>query len=612
MTLKRGFTLIEVAVAVAIIGVLATLTLVTFNAQQAKARDSARASKVSIISSALEHYYENNGEYPSVRAMVNSYAGNTGDAVASLLSITEKSVLVMPKASSGTTNSIATTAGTNDQIAYVAQSTIGNDNCQSSLTGGCDQWTLSYVEESTGNTITTNSVQSNRIFDPNTPLQAPTKPTLTVAQSGTNMVATSSVPSCITGSGTSPRYSFRSQVSGGAWSTWTAWQTGNTYSRGSNTNGVVYGFQVHVRCESSTLMSDTSTDSSTASATYYTIPTAPGTPTLTIGLSGSNILTTITSTATCDYGSAQYRIDYRTNDGTWTTGSWGTGLTYTTAASDGVKYGSRATARCVNGTQNTAGTTSSEVTYVDPISTPSAPTQTTAATSSTTAWTWTPSACSAGTSPRYQYQFSYWNGTSWLPATSWIATSGTTATNAAATSQGIRYGINIDQQCYNSYTTSGWSSSASTTSFWVPVVHVSVQYAALALLSGAYPSIKLKSFSGPCASGLDRYVAIAADYGNTNTYTYRVLINQSTGASYAAGSFAPAPDGVVYKITSTAVASGSYVEFDIRSHCQNSLTGYGTDSGGYGTAESLYDYGNLHLITSTSYSRRLCMYSRKS
>lgn len=60
----RGFTLVETAIVIAIVGVLASLTLVVYNNVQKQSRDSKRTNDMKILSNALEKYYERNGEYP--------------------------------------------------------------------------------------------------------------------------------------------------------------------------------------------------------------------------------------------------------------------------------------------------------------------------------------------------------------------------------------------------------------------------------------------------------------------------------------------------------------------------------------------------------------------
>lgn len=598
MKYKNGFTLIEVAVTVAIIGVLATLTIVTFTNQQTKARDSVRSSKATIIADSLEKYYSEHQEYPSVRAMLNTYGDNTGDAVASRLSLNEKSILVMPQATSGVSNSLVGSLDSSDSIAYVAKSTVGNDNCQTSAQGGCDEFTLSYKKESDGSIVTIESNRKAKVDNPDTPLKAPTKPTVTASQSGTNFIVTSSTPSCSTTLGTTPRYAFRSQVGAGAWSAWTSWQTANNITQPAGVNAQSYSYQVHVRCESGTFMSDTSVDSDSLSVTYYTQPAVPAVPTVTIALSGSNVIGT-SSEVTCDIGTVQYKIDYRTNDGTWVGGAWTTTTTLSVTANDGVEYGMRTAARCVNVTKTAASAISPEVTYIDPIATPSAPTPGPAATYLTKTWTWTASACASGTSPRYQYQFSYWNGTSWLAGTSWIATSSTSATNAAATSQGIKYGININQQCYNDYTTSGWSTSPGSGSFIVPVVHVQANYAALMMGSDGYPYIKVKNYTGTCASGLTRYIAIKADYDNAGVWAYDAVAPLPDANPNSGG--VVATDGITLKISQT-IASGHFVEISPRIQCKNDATGARADADGRVSLDKLYDNGNMYNQGSSKYN----------
>jgi len=63
--IKKGFTLIELLVVVAIIGLLATLSIVALNTSRAKARDARRVADVKQIQTALELYYNDRNTYPS-------------------------------------------------------------------------------------------------------------------------------------------------------------------------------------------------------------------------------------------------------------------------------------------------------------------------------------------------------------------------------------------------------------------------------------------------------------------------------------------------------------------------------------------------------------------
>jgi len=63
---NKGFTLIELLVVISIIGLLASIVLVSVNSAREKARDSKRVAELKQISLAIELYATNNdGNYPS-------------------------------------------------------------------------------------------------------------------------------------------------------------------------------------------------------------------------------------------------------------------------------------------------------------------------------------------------------------------------------------------------------------------------------------------------------------------------------------------------------------------------------------------------------------------
>lgn len=59
-----GFTLVELLVVMAIMGILAVITLANFSTSQAKGRDAQRKSDLKQVSIALEAYYADHGAYP--------------------------------------------------------------------------------------------------------------------------------------------------------------------------------------------------------------------------------------------------------------------------------------------------------------------------------------------------------------------------------------------------------------------------------------------------------------------------------------------------------------------------------------------------------------------
>ncbi len=61
---KSGFTLIEILVVIAIIGILATVVLVSVNSARKKSRDARRVADLRQIRIALEVFYDDHGYYP--------------------------------------------------------------------------------------------------------------------------------------------------------------------------------------------------------------------------------------------------------------------------------------------------------------------------------------------------------------------------------------------------------------------------------------------------------------------------------------------------------------------------------------------------------------------
>lgn len=62
---RKGFTLIELLIVIAIIGLLATLAIISLTTAQRKARDTKRIADMKSIQTAVELYFSDNSSYPA-------------------------------------------------------------------------------------------------------------------------------------------------------------------------------------------------------------------------------------------------------------------------------------------------------------------------------------------------------------------------------------------------------------------------------------------------------------------------------------------------------------------------------------------------------------------
>lgn len=161
--LSRGFTLAELIIAIAVIGVLSTISVVGFSKYQSGARDSQRSVKVSIIAEALEKYYDQNGEYPSCNAITSVPSTITQSTLIGI----DPGVFAVPSVASGT-NSFSCSAlianSNTDTFAYIGD---GSSDCASGQS--CLSYTLQYREESTGQIINVNSRRTVQVSTSGTP-----------------------------------------------------------------------------------------------------------------------------------------------------------------------------------------------------------------------------------------------------------------------------------------------------------------------------------------------------------------------------------------------------------------------------------------------------------
>lgn len=79
MKSQKGFTLIELLVVIAVIGILASVVLVSLNSARGKARDAKRMADLKQLTIALALYYDTHGAYPLSQPFGSSSWINRGN-----------------------------------------------------------------------------------------------------------------------------------------------------------------------------------------------------------------------------------------------------------------------------------------------------------------------------------------------------------------------------------------------------------------------------------------------------------------------------------------------------------------------------------------------------
>ncbi len=134
---QKGFTIVELLIVIVVIGILATLVIVTFSGIQQKGRNSQRQTDINAVASHVEAYYAETGTYPTA-AMINDSAFR-----AAKMKGLDPEALKDPKATGAAIGSVT---ATDNQYGYVA--TTGAGACAAATGTGaamvslCDGFTL--------------------------------------------------------------------------------------------------------------------------------------------------------------------------------------------------------------------------------------------------------------------------------------------------------------------------------------------------------------------------------------------------------------------------------------------------------------------------------------
>ena len=100
-TASHGFTIVEIIVVVTAIAILAAIGSYSYLSYTSYARDTKREASMKTLAAALERYYDDKGQYPSVANMTTTNVTN----LSALLKI-DREVLKSPTATTSTVNSV--------------------------------------------------------------------------------------------------------------------------------------------------------------------------------------------------------------------------------------------------------------------------------------------------------------------------------------------------------------------------------------------------------------------------------------------------------------------------------------------------------------------------
>ncbi len=76
---QSGFTIIEIAVVISVIAIIASIILVSFNQVQKDSRDRRRTADATALKVAVEAYYRDNNEYPKIPTCNDGASCNSSD-----------------------------------------------------------------------------------------------------------------------------------------------------------------------------------------------------------------------------------------------------------------------------------------------------------------------------------------------------------------------------------------------------------------------------------------------------------------------------------------------------------------------------------------------------
>ena len=547
--ITNGFTLIELLVVIAIIGILATIGIASFTSIQANARNTQRSSRVTILSEALEKYYDANGEYPTCTALTAS----PGTVTTTTLKGVDPNILTSPTAASGT-NSISCATPTADTygyrggvnsytLMYQGEGDASPTSVNSRRQVASAMYTLTLVAGTGGNvsgggsyasgatpTITaapsanysfsswTGSTGCSGVASHNVTITAdmtctanftaksiamPAVPTVTPSTAGATTTYSWGAASC---PGNSARYQYRYTISPSGYDSGLIATASTSVAFATSTEGQTYTVAAQAECYNGVTASGMS---ASGSGSYYR-------PVTTIWGCTDPAANNYNPSATNNNGSCTYNytltLNYTGSGSVSGGGTYSSGSQVTITATPSTYY-SFSSWSC-GGAQSQVITVNSNMSCTanftaTSIAMPSVPTVTANTAGATTTFSWGAASC-PGNSARYQYRYTI----SPSGYDSGIVATASTSVAFTTSTVGQTYTVAVQAECYNAVTSSGLTGAGSAS-------YQSVDW------TNWYPGIAATAMAG-------KHV-YKTDLGTTYMYSYNTYTQTSDVVSSPQG-----------------------------------------------------------------------------
>lgn len=151
---QKGFTIVELLIVIVVIGILATLVIVTFAGIQQKGRNSQRQTDINAVQGHVESFYALKGYYPTITQLQDSGWRSTN------MKGLDPQALVDPKGESIAGATSSSTSTPPFAYGYVAFHADGTTACSGAALADdplCDRYTLTAAQEGTTDVVTKSS-----------------------------------------------------------------------------------------------------------------------------------------------------------------------------------------------------------------------------------------------------------------------------------------------------------------------------------------------------------------------------------------------------------------------------------------------------------------------